>query len=499
MIENIKKGIEIRSNLIQLKEWLKEASDVDAFLQSVNVKFFRKLLKHDDAKVRKNIVQIIGMCDLESLVDEVYDAYEQEEVCYVRPEYLKVLKNFPMKEYVSKLQERQQELEQKQDYGENEKHVAAELRELNRILKDYGVRSQHRFDAKNVISMMILTTLTGREKYVKKEVESVLVDGRVAAIRGGVKIETDDYENLFKIRSFQELLFVVPGCQQLHGNCEEIAEQILDAGFLDYIRQRMTQPNAAFSFRFDVRGKIEAEEKRTMMKRISSKLEICSKHQLVNDASDYEIELRLLKRKDQDSYRLFLKIMLLEDRRFRYRTHSVATSVPPYVAALCMQIAAPYTKGRGQVLDPFCGVGTMLIEKNYQEHCHSIYGVDIFKNAIDWAQEHTEKARMDIHYIQKDMKDFSHKYAFDLLVTDLPVCSSASKYDEMERLYECFFEKCLEWLENKAVLVIYSQMPELFERVYKKQSRFKMLLETDMYKEGKTKLYILKYRNDVEA
>lgn len=36
----------------------------------------------------------------------------------------------------------------------------------------------------------------------------------------------------------------------------------------------------------------------------------------------------------------------------------------PSLAALIMELAAPYLKENAQIIDPFCGVGTMLIERD---------------------------------------------------------------------------------------------------------------------------------------
>ena len=80
LIERIQSGIEVRGNFIQLKERLKEASDIDAFLQCIewDMDFFRQFLQHEDAKVRKNVIQIIGICGLDGLADDLFATYKEE-------------------------------------------------------------------------------------------------------------------------------------------------------------------------------------------------------------------------------------------------------------------------------------------------------------------------------------------------------------------------------------------------------------------------------------
>ena len=230
------------------------------------------------------------------------------------------------------------------------------------------------------------------------------------------------------------------------------------------------------------------------MKTISQEIEYASKNRLVNAPSDYEVEIRLMKKKTQvPEYAVYLKIPLLKDERFAYRKAALATSVQPYVAAMMMEIADPYIAKRGQVLDPFCGVGTLLMERNYKEHAHSIYGVDIYGDAITLANEHAKKAHMDIHYIHKDMADFTHEYLFDLLVTNPPVPSEKMPKEHILRLYQTFFTKCEEWLQDKAVLVIYSQAPDLMKQCMQQNRKFSILLETEIYKKKQSKMFVLQY------
>ena len=302
---------------------------------------------------------------------------------------------------------------------------------------------------------------------------------------------SSDYENLMKIRCFQELLFVLPKANAITG--EKKGEQIVNACIVPYLEERLSG-NSAISFRLDVRGALDADEKMKIIRNTSKELEFASNNRLVNAPSDYEVEIRLMKKKsEKEEYAVYLKIPLLKDERFAYRKNALATSIQPYVAAMMMEIAAPYIEGRGQVLDPFCGVGTLLMERNYKEHAHSIYGVDVYKEAILAANEHAKRARMDIHYVQKDMADFTHGYLFDLLVTNPPVPSQKLPKNEIVRIYQTFFDKCREWLKEEAVLVIYSQAADTFAEVLKKNTEFSVLLKTEIYKKKQSVMYVLRY------
>ena len=70
----------------------------------------------------------------------------------------------------------------------------------------------------------------------------------------------------------------------------------------------------------------------------------------------------------------------------------MAASIAPVNAALAVELARPYLRENGQVLDPFCGVGTMLTERAKALPAHDLYGVDIYRDAIEKARRNAENA-----------------------------------------------------------------------------------------------------------
>ena len=510
LIEHIINNINVRENLIELKTQLKEKSLSDGeglsgvtdFLKLIDydMDFFRKLLQHEDAKVRKNIIQIIGICNLDGLADDLFAAYEAEQTLFVRPEYLKALSMFDTESYLDYFEKRLDRLQKMQDAGENEKHITKELRLLNSILKDAGRVKGHKFIGGDTMSTMILTTLPGKEKYLKRAIDRSIGEGKTTLVRGGVKVLSSDYEGLMKVRCFQDMLFVMHGAKGLTGSPKELAAGLIKAKLMPYLRERISG-SGAIAFRVHAVG-MEEEKRSGFIKQFSRELETASGHELVNSASDYELEFRVhvknavgnvSKADDIKQYSVYLKMSskLLEDRRFDYRRNVLPTSIQPYVAALIMEITENYTRGRGQILDPFCGVGTMLIERNYKEHAHSIYGVDIYGQAVLWAEEHAKRTKMDMHFINKDMADFTHKYLFDLIITNVPYVCGKMTQEDVISVYSEFLNKCSEWIAKDGVVVVYCASPKLFEQAIKGQSALRLLTRTDMYKNGKSALYVL--------
>ena len=80
-----------------------------------------------------------------------------------------------------------------------------------------------------------------------------------------------------------------------------------------------------------------------------------------------------------------------------------------------------YLEEGANVLDPFCGVGTMLIERDKLVKAGQMYGVDTFGKAIEGARINTSKAGAHANYINRNYFDFEHSMLFDEIITDMPV------------------------------------------------------------------------------
>lgn len=119
------------------------------------------------------------------------------------------------------------------------------------------------------------------------------------------------------------------------------------------------------------------EERSRYTKKLADGLMLETGGTMLNDTSDYEVELRLIEKKS-GGFLPLLKFSGLPDHRFAYRKHSVAASMQPALAAVLAELSRPYLKENARVLDPFCGVGTLLLERNYAVHADTLYGIDVF-------------------------------------------------------------------------------------------------------------------------
>ena len=153
---------------------------------------------------------------------------------------------------------------------------------------------------------------------------------------------------------------------------------------------------------------------------------------------------------------MLIKLFTLKDERFSYRKEVIPTSIKAVNAALTVKLAQPYMKEGAQVLDPFCGVGTMLIERHKAVKAGTMYGLDILEEAIEKARENTAAAGQIIHYINRDFFDFKHEYLFDEIITNMPFKIGRKTEEEIENLYEAFFSSTKKVLKDDGIMILYS-------------------------------------------
>jgi 23S rRNA G2445 N2-methylase RlmL len=143
-------------------------------------------------------------------------------------------------------------------------------------------------------------------------------------------------------------------------------------------------------------------------------------------------------------------------------------------------------------MDPFCGVGTMLIERQRKVPAKEIYGTDIFGEAIAFGRENADLAGVRIHFINRDFMNFEHDYLFDEIVTNMPLRGKKTK-QEMDDFYGAFFRKSKEILKKDAVIIMYTNEMSFVKKHLRLNKEYKLMQETCMQTKNDFNLVIIKY------
>ena len=443
---------EVRSNLSSLRAKLREGCDaaydreqVTAFVKE-HEDFVLGLLGEADAKTRKNAALLLGDLGYQNAADVLYAAYETEQTLFVRSAYLDALAQMDVGDKLETIKQRLEALATETVSEENRKHVDEEIRALRKIVIRYEGIAKHKFDRKLKNNQVLLFCNKNGRETVRR-----MTGGKVHPL--GVMVETDDLVSLMQVRTYREMLFPIYGGKLTDSDPRVAAQEVCQS--LVTLCEKYHHEAIPFYFRIECKSPMALEQKSQFAKRMGAELERLSEGKLINSTSDYEVELRLIANREGRFFPC-VKFYTCRDQRFNYRKNTISASIHPSLAALMMELASPYLKEGAQVMDPFCGVGTMLIERDIRVPAGDKYGTDTFGEAIEKARENASLAGEQIHYIHRDFFDFHHDYLFDEIVTNMPVRGKMTR-EELDRLYARFFDKALEILRKNAVIVMYTQ------------------------------------------
>ena len=490
--QELAEGKDLRRNLADLRKELSDEYSRKNFDRMIGGDYhvILALLADSDPKVRKNACSVVGMCRPKNGLGQLMAAYRREKTLYVRPYFLKAMALYDCSSLLAELKEQELRLMLEDIPEEDLKHRTLELAQLRSIIASYETQKKHTFIMPSVSPDVILITNRNQREATLSQIRL----GSVKKLGAGLRVNDGDLLELLSIRTVEEYLFPVPGLAGVSGDPEQVGEQLAASSLISFLKQ-MHLEDAPFFFRIELRSDLSPDKKGAFIRKISNALERRSGGALRGNASDYEFELRLIQRKDK-SFIALVKLFTLPDNRFSYRTGQTSESVSPVNAALAITLAKPYLKEGAQVLDPFCGVGTMLVERAKAGPVGMMFATDIYGEAIHIGRENAELADVPIHFIHRDFFTFTHEYPFDEVISDLPrqdKDTDTGEYHSPEALYSRFFERIPTLLKAEAVLVLYTPQKEELLNAIKGKEAFHMEQKFLLNERAGTTVFIIRY------
>lgn len=513
----ILENTDTRQNLSKLRENIKEHKNKEICRKLVleNELILESLLESDDAKTRKNAALLIGDLQLSSMQMDLWRAYEKEETLFVRSSYLIAMQKMDMTAFLKPVKAKMQSMSEMEVEENNQKHIREEMQELNKLVISIEGIKKHRFIGWQKESEIILLANRRHLETVLMEIKQLpdIVTSDAKLMNAGIRLKTAALDQLMEVRTWQEILFLVPGMKTCEKDPVKAAQQVASSKIVEFLEERH-KGEVPFYFRVEVRmqtvfdgknsrkkeidktnskseqEKCALEEKQKFIKKFVAVLEETSQRKLINSTSDYEVEFRLVENKD-GKFNVMVKLYTMEDRRFDYRKEVVASSIRPVNAALLVQLAKEYLMEGARVLDPFCGVGTMLIERQKKVPADTSYGLDIYEEAIEKARRNTENAGQLIHYVNRDCFTFTHEYLFDEIFTNMPFVQGRKTQLEIYELYEKFFETAGKLVRTGGIVVVYTHDKTYVDKLSLK-TRFEILKKCQINVKEDTWLYVLK-------
>ncbi len=492
ILKSIQENIDTRKKLIELKTMIndEDLQNIAYLFFSENKDLVESLMKHDDSKVRKNIVSILAKLNLSIYKQEILDLYYNEEQLFVRSSYLNALASFDCSEYLDNFKSQLKVLLNTKVDETNKKHIREEIHILQNLILQLDEPVTHTFTGLTSETEMILSCNRNHVEHIMETIDAKTK----RALSSGIYVKTDNIGKLLDNRLYSEILFPLSKARHVPFHPINIAKSIINSKVIPFLQESHSTTDS-FCFRIEIRSELDGSDKSKFVRRVVDEIERLSERQLINSTSNYEIEFRFIQDKD-GSLNGYLKLYTINDQRFAYRINSLATSIAPANAALICELASDYFVDNAQVLDPFCGVGTMLIERDIALHTSYLYGLDIYGKAIDMARENADQANVEINFINRDFFTFRHLYSFDEVITNMPSFTQASDKEALTSIYSQFFKKVPSFLKDGSMLFIYSTEEGLMEKNLRIHRKFLTIKKEPILKKDNSHLYILQYNEN---
>lgn len=385
-----------------------------------------KLMAIDDDKARKSAYKLIGLCAPDACADKLFEALKREKTRFVRPSIILALGNTKkperyLKNYVVE--------------PGDPKHMQAERDALKKALGKSAVTLQ----APMKLQLPDWCTLTAiKPSALVAELKAAGAEYRPSRLNDAYEVPTAYIQ---KLRCYEDALFDVGK----DGDYQAIAASLDAMGCKGQF------------YRIEA-GAVRPESRRETIATISKGLEL---YGYTDNPSAYTFELRPIKRQ------LYAKF---SDDRFDYRKESIAASINPVTAASIMRLCEPYMNEDADVLDPFCGSATMLIERAYLKPAKSLVGVDISGYAIKAACANRSAAKRRIALIHGDILSYGAAQ-YDEVIANMPFGIRVSGHTSNIKLYAAFADKLLVLLKDGGYAFLLTQEKKLLrDEIGKKQA-----------------------------
>ena len=393
-------------------------------------------LRSSRPKTRKNAARLIGILSLERETEGLVRLLETEETLYVIPSVLLALGNIRNDPALAALRSYSVPAPSCPEETKHTEEIAAALK---KALDSGGERAASFPDRLIKPETFLVTAPEGFADVLLSEMQEKGFEAQISG--SGCLTDTDDLKKLCTLRCAQEFLIPV-GTASL--SAEEIAPH-----FLAYTQ---------YPYRIELRG-FEGDRS-AFISRLAKAIGG------INSPSGYAVEFRVVCTGEKAE--LYVKPCRIPDRRYVYRQGTVPASIHPATAA-CIVRSAKYLFGPGKedpvVLDPCCGSGTLLFEREAYSGCRNILGLDLQPGAVETARKNAAAGGSAARFIQKDLTRFRTREPVDELYANLPFGNRVGSHEKNRELYAALVNRLPEWLSDSGFAVLYTMEHRMLEKL----------------------------------
>ena len=396
------------------------------------------LLRDDRPKVRKNTARLMGELEEQRYVPALATALSRETTLFVIPSMLLSLGNLGGSEAENALNE----YAVPDAETEEQEHNLKEIRDALKKAKDrFRVTGRKMCTVLKEEKDILLVSPEGFSKTLKGELEENGFSPRMT--ENGCLVRTDRIGELYRIRCAMEIL--IPIGRNIPNEPERIAEAFMPWTDLPYRIEVRNLPNDRTRYIREIVLILKRE----------------------NNPSSYDAEFRIETSDDGKHACLYVKLYNVPDERYDYRKHTVAASMHPALAA-CLSRYALETFGKKEgavILDPCCGSGTLLFEREKLGGCSGLLGIDLKEEAVSAARENAVSGNSKAKFIQKDLRNFRIRVPADEIYANLPFGNRVGSHSDNESLYAELVNRIPSWIADDGFAVLYTMEYRLLKKL----------------------------------
>ncbi len=511
LLGNLDSGEDVRTALSQLRQILRdsEGDEKEAFLEKLKLEKERlqKVLDDPDPKARKNASLLIGAIPWEGeeakeFLEALVALYEKEDVLLVRPSIVAGIEGILMGEGLpgdwddekvgSVISKRLSQIDTQAMAVEEKKHILEEREVLDRIyhyLFD-AVRSgrlpmqSHESLAKRPCILLAkggpLSLLIARTKE----------DQEVRQLSFGLQLKKPNKKLLHSLRFYDEKAYEIRS--EIPITSEQVGTALWESNLSTYL-DIVYEEDADLGFRLILHENLDERKRAGLVRQYTQEIARAFSGRMHARKDAPEVILHLFHLKS-GRYLCLCSFPDAEGDRFPYIRKDVPpmpSAISPKKAALFCEALREHFRRDVHVLDPFCGNGTLLIERGRTRSYRSAFGVETSSEAIEIGRAASEKAKMSINFYHRDFFHFDLERPIEELVTEFPNLYGRTPEEKAEFAQQ-FFSSVKKCTKPQARLFILSNEGNLFKGFARRSSEFNYLKE--VWLEEKRSISIMRFQ-----